>query len=119
MVEGVAAVVLSAGKGVRMVSEEAKVLHPLCGMPMLGHVLKAVAKCGPERTLVVVGHQAQTVMGRFSDWGVEFVVQEEQRGTGHALMQAEGPLTGFTGEVLVLPYHPSDARSSHRRTSRP
>ncbi len=98
-----AAVILAAGKGVRMVSERAKVLHPLCGEPMLGHVLRAVAECGPERTLVVVGHQAEEVKAAFADEKVEFVLQEEQRGTGHALMQTEKYLGGCGGEILVVP----------------
>lgn len=97
-----AAVILAAGKGVRMVSGMAKVLHPVCGRPMLGYVLETVRRCGVERTLIVVGHQAEAVREAFSDEGVEFVLQQEQRGTGHAVMQTERYLKDFGGEILVL-----------------
>ncbi len=98
-----AAVILAAGKGVRMVSRKAKALHPLCGMPLLGHLLRTVSRCEPGRTLVVVGYQADEVRAAFSDWEVEFVLQEEQRGTGHALMQVERYLADHGGEIMVLP----------------
>lgn len=96
----VAAVILAAGMGTRMRSDLVKVLHPLSGRPMLEHVIDAVRLAAVDRAIVVVGHQAdrvrQTIKGP-----VEFVLQEEQLGTGHAVMQAEASLKDFEGLVLV------------------
>ncbi|MFA5027882.1 MAG: bifunctional UDP-N-acetylglucosamine diphosphorylase/glucosamine-1-phosphate N-acetyltransferase GlmU [Candidatus Methylomirabilota bacterium] len=96
------AVVLAAGLGTRMRSDLIKVLHPLCGLPMVGHVLALVRRLGAGRTLVVVGHQADRVREALAGPGVEFILQAEQRGTGHAVLQAEAALRGYAGDVLVL-----------------
>ncbi|MEM9555054.1 MAG: bifunctional UDP-N-acetylglucosamine diphosphorylase/glucosamine-1-phosphate N-acetyltransferase GlmU [Acidobacteriota bacterium] len=87
------AVILAAGKGTRMRSRQPKVLHPVAGRPMLHRVLDAARSAGCERLLVVVGHGADTVRAAteaagMAD-GVEWVLQEEQRGTGDALARAE------------------------------
>lgn len=92
--------VLAAGKGTRMKSRKAKVLHSVGGATLVGHVLRAVLPVSKD-VLVVVGHQADDVKALLSD--VVFVEQKEQRGTGHALMCAREALRGFTGELLVLP----------------
>ena len=97
-----AAIVLAAGQGTRMHSDLAKVLHPMSGSPLLGHVLHALDRLGVGRVLVVVGHQRERVMQMFADSEVEWVVQAEQRGTGHAVMQAGGVLQGFEGSLLVV-----------------
>jgi bifunctional UDP-N-acetylglucosamine pyrophosphorylase / glucosamine-1-phosphate N-acetyltransferase len=97
-----AAIVLAAGKGVRMKSELPKVFHPLAGKPMLEHVLLTLKKIGVERVLAVVGHKKELIIDHFRDWGISFVEQKEQLGTGHAVMQAEPLLKGFNGTVLVL-----------------
>lgn len=97
------AVILAAGKGVRMVSPRAKTLHSLCGEPLLDHILRAVKGGGVTRTLVVVGYQGKEVEAAFSGSGIEFVTQAEQRGTGHALMQTEEKFAGYRGDLLVLP----------------
>jgi len=97
----VAVVILAAGKGTRMKSRKSKILHDLCGRPMLGHMLASAAQLDPERLLVVVGHDADTVAEVFSG-RAEFVVQAEQRGTGHAVLQAAPKLEGFEGDVLIL-----------------
>ncbi|MDP7233493.1 MAG: bifunctional UDP-N-acetylglucosamine diphosphorylase/glucosamine-1-phosphate N-acetyltransferase GlmU [Alphaproteobacteria bacterium] len=93
-----AVVVLAAGKGTRMRSALPKVLHPLAGLPLVGHVLAMAEALVPERRLVVVS-EAQ-VGAAVSPW--PSVVQELQEGTGHAVMQAGDALSGFTGDVLVL-----------------
>ncbi len=96
-----AVVVLAAGQGTRMKSRRAKVLHELCGRPMLEHVLCAAESLDPERLVVVVGRDAEEVQERFSG-RCEFVLQAEQKGTGHAVLQAEPKLADFDGDVLVL-----------------
>ncbi|MGH0031848.1 MAG: bifunctional UDP-N-acetylglucosamine diphosphorylase/glucosamine-1-phosphate N-acetyltransferase GlmU [Myxococcota bacterium] len=96
-----ATLILAAGKGTRMKSRTPKVLHELCGRSMLGHVLDAAERAAPARRLVVIGHGAEAVEAAFPE-GVEFVVQAEQLGTGHAVLQCREPLAGFRGDVLVL-----------------
>lgn len=99
--EDLAAVVLAAGLGKRMRSELPKVLHPLGGRPMLLHVLDALAGLGVGRVVVVVGYQAAKVQQLLGD-RVEYAYQQEQLGTGHALLCAESSLEGFQGSVIVL-----------------
>lgn len=97
-----AAVILAAGKGVRMESDLPKVFQPINGQPMLSYVLKAVQALQPEKILVVVGYQRQLLIDYYRNWPIQFVVQAEQLGTGHAVRQTENALAGFEGEVLVL-----------------
>ncbi len=82
------AVILAAGKGMRMRSQLPKVAHRVAGKPMVLHVTAAVQQAGVGRIVLVVGHGRQTVEELFSPGDVEFAVQEEQLGTGHALIQA-------------------------------
>src|SRR5437016_3641545 len=82
-----AAVILAAGLGRRMRSRWPKVLHPLVGQPMVCHVLRALAPLAPARTVLVVGYGAAQVQAAIGP-GVEYVVQAEQLGTGHAALQA-------------------------------
>ncbi len=99
----VAAVILAAGKGTRMKSDRAKVLHPVAGRPMLAHVLDAVAALAPARRVLVVGHQGASVREACAQTpGLEIVEQAEQRGTGHAVQVCEPALRDFDGTVLVL-----------------
>ncbi len=102
-----AAIVLAAGKGTRMKSVRAKVLHPICGRPMLYYPLRLLKELGAKKTVVVVGYGADEVKGAFKDsrkWGkLKFCIQSPQLGTGHALMCASKELKGFTGgDVLIL-----------------
>lgn len=92
------AVVLAAGRGTRMRSNLHKVLHPVAGKPMLHWVLDRAAELGAKRTHVVVGHQAETVKAA-TPHAVEWVLQEEQLGTGHAVLQA---LPGVDDDSIVL-----------------
>jgi bifunctional UDP-N-acetylglucosamine pyrophosphorylase/glucosamine-1-phosphate N-acetyltransferase len=81
-----AAIVLAAGKSTRMKSDLPKVLHELCGRPMLSFVLSACRLAGVDRLIVVVGHGKEEVQRRFEDDGdVTWVEQVKQRGTGHAV----------------------------------
>ncbi len=97
-----AVVILAAGKGKRMKSDLPKVLHELGSKTLLSHVLETVKSLAPERTVIVVGHQAKKVESQFSDHNNEFVVQKEQLGTGHAVQQAQEVLENFEGNVLIL-----------------
>lgn len=83
------AVVLAAGKGTRMKSALPKVLHRAAGRPLLFWVLQAVRAAGCERIVVVVGHGSEQVRAAFPDADLTWIEQVEQRGTGHALLQAE------------------------------
>ncbi|MBY9082572.1 bifunctional UDP-N-acetylglucosamine diphosphorylase/glucosamine-1-phosphate N-acetyltransferase GlmU [Paenibacillus sp. HN-1] len=94
------AVVLAAGQGKRMKSKLYKVLHPVCGKPMVGHVLDTVRATGCQRNIVVVGHGAESVQAYLGD-SVEYVLQETQLGTGHAVMQAKDILSGEEGTLIV------------------
>ncbi|HEU4338649.1 MAG TPA: NTP transferase domain-containing protein [Planctomycetota bacterium] len=97
----VRAVVLAAGRGVRMKSERAKVLHELLGRPLIHHVLRSLRKAGVKDIVVVVGHQEADVRKAAGE-GVAFARQAEQKGTGHAVLSAEKSLKGFNGQVFVL-----------------
>ena len=100
--QGLAVVILAAGKGTRMKSDRAKVLNPLAGRPLLIHVLDTVAILNPQRVLVVVGYQAGEVKQVCANRPIEFVEQEEQLGTGHAVLQAQAALEDFEGDALIL-----------------
>ena len=99
--ENLQVVVLAAGQGKRMHSDLPKVLHPLAGRPLLGHVLETARALGAARPLVVVGHGADTVRAALGDEAVAWALQAQQLGTGHALMQAL-PQLASGGTVLVL-----------------
>ena len=100
---GVAALVLAAGMGKRMASDLAKVLHPMAGRPLLAHVLDTLDALGVGRRVVVIGHQRERVRAAFAGRDdLEWVVQVEQRGTGHACMMAEPALADFAGTLLVV-----------------
>jgi bifunctional UDP-N-acetylglucosamine pyrophosphorylase / glucosamine-1-phosphate N-acetyltransferase len=96
----ITAVLLAAGQGTRMKSDLPKVLHTLCGKPMLWHVLEALKSATTEKPVVVVGHGAGEVERYLGDTA-ECVLQEPQLGTGHAAMQAEALLKGKTDYVIV------------------
>lgn len=96
----VTAVLLAAGQGTRMKSSLPKVLHPLCGKPMLWHVLEALKSAATEKPVVVIGHGADAVKKYLGD-SADCVLQEPQLGTGHAAMQAEALLRDKTDYVIV------------------
>jgi bifunctional UDP-N-acetylglucosamine pyrophosphorylase/glucosamine-1-phosphate N-acetyltransferase len=95
------AVILAAGKGTRMKSALPKVLHRAAGRPLLQWVVDAARAAGCARILVVVGHGAERVREEIEGDGLGWVLQEEQKGTGHALAQAEKEVNG-EATVLVL-----------------
>jgi bifunctional UDP-N-acetylglucosamine pyrophosphorylase/glucosamine-1-phosphate N-acetyltransferase len=94
-------IVLAAGQGKRMKSDLPKVLHPIAGRPLLAHVLDAARALAPRKTIVVHGHGAEKVRAAFADAGVEWVLQAEQLGTGHAVQQAMPHVKG-DADVLIL-----------------
>lgn len=99
----IVALVLAGGKGTRMKSERAKVLHEVFGHAMIHHVMDAVFGAGVGQAVLVVGHQREAVktcLGALPT--VNFAVQEEQKGTGHAVLVAQETLPADAGTVLVL-----------------
>jgi bifunctional UDP-N-acetylglucosamine pyrophosphorylase/glucosamine-1-phosphate N-acetyltransferase len=96
-------VVLAAGQGTRMKSGLPKVLHPLAGMPLIEHVLKTAEAISPSTVTLIVGHAADAVRTFIGNRpNLDFVVQEPQLGTAHALQQAEARLAGLEGTVVLL-----------------
>jgi len=96
-----AAVILAAGMGTRMKSRLPKVLHPLVGLPLVGHVLRALAPLAPARTVLVVGHGGEQVQAALGP-AYTYVTQQPQQGTGHAVLQAHSALAAHHGPLLVL-----------------
>ena len=98
-----AVAVLAAGKGTRMRSALPKVLQPLAGASLVERVLASCDQLQPERRLLIVGHQAERVEQSLAGHaGLEFVLQQPQNGTGHAVQQLLEPLADFSGDLLVL-----------------
>lgn len=99
----VAALVLAAGMGKRMNSDLAKVLHEMAGRSLLAHVVETLDLLGVGRQVIVIGHQRDRVRAAFAHRDdLEWAVQAEQRGTGHACMMAEPMLGEFGGTLLVV-----------------
>ncbi len=94
-------IILAAGKGTRMKSSLYKVLHQVCGKPMVDHVLTQVEQTAQDAVVTVVGHGAEAVEEALGD-RTQFVVQAEQLGTGHAVLQAEPLLGDREGETLIV-----------------
>jgi bifunctional UDP-N-acetylglucosamine pyrophosphorylase/glucosamine-1-phosphate N-acetyltransferase len=97
-----AVVILAAGQGTRMRSDTHKVLHPIASRPLLLHLLDAVDGIGAKRRVVVVGKGRDQVEKALNGRDVTVAHQAEQKGTGHAVLQASGALDGYDGPVLVL-----------------
>jgi bifunctional UDP-N-acetylglucosamine pyrophosphorylase/glucosamine-1-phosphate N-acetyltransferase len=98
----VQALILAAGKGTRMKSGRAKVLHPVLGVPLLEHVVRTVAAAGAAPIGIVVGHQAEAVEAAFAERGLAFVRQEPPRGTGHAVQVARAFIAAAPGKTLLV-----------------
>jgi bifunctional UDP-N-acetylglucosamine pyrophosphorylase/glucosamine-1-phosphate N-acetyltransferase len=94
--------IMAAGKGTRLKSRHPKVLHEVAGKPILAHVIATARQVVPAADIfVIVGHEADRVREAVRDTGVNFVLQAEQRGTGHAVMSAREALAPYS-EVIVL-----------------
>ncbi|MBU1567092.1 MAG: NTP transferase domain-containing protein [Proteobacteria bacterium] len=95
-------VILAAGKGTRMKSDKAKVLHEVFFAPMVQHVVNAVLPLQATRTVIVVGHQAEAVEKALQAFPCQFAIQEQQLGTGHAVLAAGQAIQEDTGTVMIL-----------------
>ena len=98
---GLTAIILAAGQGTRMRSDMPKVLQPLAGRPLLGHVLDCAAALSADDVCVVYGHGGEAVREAFPYPGLRWALQAEQLGTGHAVQQAM-PETPGGNRVLIL-----------------
>lgn len=100
---GAAVIVLAAGKSTRMKSRVPKVLHCVCGLPVLDYVLHACSEAEVERQVVVVGHEKERIVEHYHGRDeIDWVEQQEQKGTGHAVLCCREVLAGFSGSVLVI-----------------
>ncbi|NHZ85189.1 MAG: NTP transferase domain-containing protein [Planctomycetia bacterium] len=97
-----ATVIMAAGKGTRMNSDLPKVLHIVNDKPMLIHVINLAKQLKSERIINILGHKKDLVIEAIKSENVEYVIQEPQLGTGHAVQQTESLLKDFDGDVLVL-----------------
>jgi len=97
-----AVVIMAAGKGTRMKSDLPKVLHQLAGRPMVCHVLEMARELAPDRVIVIVGYRKEMVSDVVEAHDVTIVTQDDPQGTGHAILQTERALAGFSGDVLIL-----------------
>src|ERR1700692_3713194 len=94
--------IMAAGKGTRLKSKHPKVLHEVGGKPLLAHVIAAAIKVVPAKDVyAIIGHEAERVREAVAHTGVSFVLQKEQRGTGHALMTAREAISPYD-VVIVL-----------------
>ena len=98
---GLAAIVMAAGKGTRMKSDTAKVLHPIMGRPMIQYVLDTLQAVSADPQVIVIGHAAESVRDACGD-AYAYAWQKEQHGTGHAVQTALPALAGFQGDVLIV-----------------
>ena len=97
-----ATIILAAGKGKRMKSNLPKVLHQLNGRPMVHYVIDAAEAIGSNKIVLIVGHKKELVVESCRDRKVEYITQEEQLGTGHAVMRTAPLFNNFQGNILVL-----------------
>ncbi|PLT32646.1 bifunctional UDP-N-acetylglucosamine diphosphorylase/glucosamine-1-phosphate N-acetyltransferase GlmU [Bacillus sp. V5-8f] len=95
------AIILAAGQGTRMKSKLYKVLHPVCGKPMVQHVVDQVGELNIEQIVTIIGHGAELVKEQLGD-ACQYALQEQQLGTAHAVMQAGSQLSGKDGTTLVI-----------------
>lgn len=103
MARPTAAIILAAGRSTRMVTDMPKVLHEVCGRPMLAYVIDACRAAGIDRQTVVIGYRKDDVINAFRDEpGIAWVEQAEQKGTGHAAMVCREALEGFDGNLVVI-----------------
>ena len=99
----IAIAIMAAGKGTRLKSKHPKVLHEIGGKPILAHVIATAKKVVPAPDIfVIIGHEAERVRAAVAGTGVNFVVQTEQRGTGHALMMAREALAGNQYDLVIV-----------------
>lgn len=93
--------ILAAGKGTRMKSELPKVVHKVNGVPMIKKIMNTLNNLGVEKNILVLGHKKEVVL-KAIEKDVDYVIQEEQLGTGHAVLMAKDKLQNYDGDVMVL-----------------
>ena len=94
--------IMAAGKGTRMKSDLAKVLHKINGRPMVHYVIEIAKEIHSQKIVLIVGHQRDKVMYECKNFDVEFAVQDQQLGTGHAVMMAKEKFINYEGDILIL-----------------
>ncbi|MDP8205898.1 MAG: NTP transferase domain-containing protein [Candidatus Electryonea clarkiae] len=100
--QNLATIILAAGHGKRMKSDLPKVLHKVGGKTLIEHVVKQAKNIGADSIIVVVGYKRDQVIPVVTAAGVDYVVQEEQLGTGHAVRMTEKSFSDYTGDILIL-----------------
>ena len=100
----ITSVILAAGQGTRMKSKLPKMLHKICGQPMVFYALQAVQSATSEKPVMVIGHGAEAVQAAVGE-AAHFVIQAEQLGTGHAVMRSEERRVGKECRSRWSPYH--------------
>ena len=98
----ISVIILAAGKGTRMNSDLPKVIHKLSGIPLICHVAKTALLLNPNKIVTIIGHQAELVIEALDKFSIDFCYQMEQKGTAHAVKQAEKELSEFKGNTIVL-----------------
>ena len=93
--------ILAAGKGTRMKSELPKVIHEVNGIPMISKIIKVLEILKPEENILILGHKKEEVLKVVGE-NADYVVQTEQLGTGHAVLQAKDKLKDYDGDVMIL-----------------
>ncbi|STO31995.1 Bifunctional protein GlmU [Fusobacterium necrogenes] len=93
--------ILAAGKGTRMKSELPKVIHKVNGVPMISKIIKVLSGLNPEENILILGHKKEEVLKIVGE-NCNYVLQNEQLGTGHAVIQAKGKLQNYDGDVMIL-----------------
>jgi len=94
--------IMAAGKGTRMKSDLAKVLHKINGRPMVHYVIDIAQKINSQKIVLIVGHQKDRVMSECKQYNVDFAIQDQQLGTGHAVMMSEHFFDNYDGNLLIL-----------------
>src|ERR1700761_1894453 len=97
-----AAIILAAGAGTRMKSALPKVLHRVAGLPMLGHVVRALREAGMTRIVIVSSQGGEALLTFAAAQGCESAIQDKQLGTGHAAACAKDALAGFDGTLVIV-----------------
>jgi bifunctional UDP-N-acetylglucosamine pyrophosphorylase/glucosamine-1-phosphate N-acetyltransferase len=100
--EELGVILMAAGQGTRMRSSLPKVLHPVCGKPLFLHALATARQLCPIRIALVIGHGGERVRQAYRANDVSWVVQQQQLGTGHAVLCAENAFDDFTGNIIIL-----------------
>ena len=93
--------ILAAGKGTRMKSEMPKVIHKVNGIPMISKIIDVLSGLSPEENILILGHKKDEVLKVVGE-NCDYVLQTEQLGTGHAVIQAKEKLQNYDGDVMIL-----------------